>query len=258
MIVDTSKNFSKNFISIEDIFDLETHELSLFLRKKDDAPIGNLREIYHTQSNRGLISKIARELITIILWEVIEGKTFYFPGTRKAKIFVSAMGDGITKVLREKGRFQDLDFYMTDFRIPQLQLYTPINQRGTNMCVYVNNDLHKRIIELANTTGRVGGKIPFKLPHILPHLYKMFSYIEKDCIKLICKTFLRRLRVISHFGCDLLVKDRHNVIRFFNGVSAKYYYQNAYFKKEFVMIKLRQDKLKYFPCLNKQQTVLMS
>jgi len=251
-------NYGRNYLTTNDIFDLEAYELPLFLKKKKDAPVGNLREIYHSQSNRGLISKIAREMLMLILWEVVEGKTFYLPNSSKEKIFVSAMTDSRANSKRRSGKFEDMNLYMTDFRIPEIQLFTTQNKRFYNMSLFVNNDLAEKITSQVNETGKVGGKIPFRLRHILPHLYDTFSYIEKDCIKLICETFFRRLRIISRFGCDLVIKDRHNMVRFFNPLSIERYEAVSYFTKEFVSIKLRQDKIKNFPCQNKLQMDLTS
>jgi hypothetical protein len=251
-------NYGKNFLSIEDIFDLESDELSLFLKKKKDAPVGNLREIYHTQSNRGLISKVAREMLFIVMWEILEGKSFYLPGSRQSKIFVSAMDQRISSLKRSFGKFKNMNLYMSDFKVPQIQLYTSENKRKYNMCVYVNNYLYSIMHEKLNDTGKVGGKIPFRLSHILPHLYDMFSYIEKDSIKLICNTFFRRLKIISKYGCDLVIKDRHNIIKFFNPVSPTHYKEVSEIKKDFILIKLKQDKIKNFPCHKQLVTTLVS
>jgi hypothetical protein len=250
--------YGKNYLTIEDVFDLDSKELSLFLRKKKDAPLGNLRDIYHTQSNRGLISKIARETLLIILWEILEGKSFYLPGSNVEKIFVSSMYQPAANSKRSCGKYKDMNLYMTDFKIPQIQLYTSNNKRKHNMCVYVNNHLYEKIVTSINDKGRVGGKIPFRLRHILPHVYDMFSYIEKDSIKLICSTFFRRLRIISKYGCDLVIKDRHNIIRFFNPLPITVYDEKSLCKKEFVSIKLKQDKIEKFPCHNQQQIDLLS
>jgi hypothetical protein len=251
-------NYGRNYLTTNDIFDLEAEELSMFLRKKKDAPVGNLREIYHSQSNRGLISKIAREMLMLILHEVIDGKTFYLPNSSKEKIFVAVMANSRANFKRSIGRYSDMNLFMTDFKIPELQLFTTQNKRFYNMSLFVNNELAEKITQKVNDNGKVGGKIPIRMRHILPYLYDTFSYIEKDCIKLICNTFFRRLRIISRFGCDLIIKDRHNMVRFFNPVSAEKYDLISYHKKEFVSIKLRQDKIKNFPCQNKPQMDLMS
>lgn len=254
----TLSRYGKNFLSIEDIFDLESHELILFLKKKKDAPLGNLREIYHTQSNRGLISKVAREMLSMVMWEILSGKSFYLPNSKTEKIFVSVLDPHVAAIKREYNKFSSLNLYMSDFKIPQLQLYTCRNKRYSNMCIYVNNDLQQKMTDELNAKGKVGGKIPFRLSHILPYLYEMFSYIEQDSIKLICSTFFRRLKIIARIGCDLVIKDRYNIIRFFNPVSTQKYSEQSEFKKNSALIKLKHDKFDNFPCHNNPQISSMS
>jgi len=254
----TLSRYGKNFLSIEDIFDLETKELSSFLKKKEDAPIGNLREIYHCQSNRGLISKIARETLLSTLWLVITGKSFYFPGSSREKIFVGVMDKSASAYKRSIGKYKDMNLFMSGFRIPILQVYTCRNKKPKNTSVYVNNDLYEEIVRRLNDTGKVGGKIPLRLQTILPTIYERFSYIEEESIKLICLTFFRRLKLICSYDCDLVIKDRFNVIKFYYPRSVNKYKEISEHRKDFVTIKLREDKFKYFPCQNKLQTPLTS
>lgn len=243
----TLSKYGRNYLTSEDIFDLETHEIIDFLRKKKDAPSGNLRNIYHCQSNRALISKIARETILQILWEVINGKTFYLPGSQNEKIFVGVMDTQASQYKRKIGKYKDLNLYMTGFRVPALQVFTTNNNREKNTSVFVNGDIYEELCRKVNDTGKVGGKIPIELREILPTIYERFSYIEPECIKLICKTFFRRLKIICVHDCDLVIKDRHTVIKFFYPRSVRNYEKVSEYRKDFVTAKLRQDKFKYFP-----------
>jgi len=247
----TLSKYGKNFLSIEDIFDLESNELSLFLKKKKDAPIGNLRNIYHCQSNRGLISKIARETLTLILWKVITGKTFYFPNSQREKIFVGTLDSITASYQRQTGRYKNMNLFMTNFKIPNLQVYTAKNRKPKNTVIYVNNELKEEIINRVNETGKVCGKIPIRIQDILPTIYDRFSYIEQESVKLICLTFLRRLKIICTYDCDLVIKDRFNVIKFYYPRSMSKYEKVSEYRKDYVTIKLREDKFKYFPCLKK-------
>jgi hypothetical protein len=252
--------YGENQLSIEDLFDLNSEELKLFLKKKKDAPIGNLRDIYHCQSNRGLVSKIARETLLTVLWEVVCGKTFYFPGTTKEKIFVGVLDQKIAEHKRRLGKYQNLNLYMTDFRIPSLQVYSPPNKNKKfyNTSIYVNGDVREEITRRVNETGRVGGKIPVRLENILPIIYERFSYIQEEYIKLICITFFRRLRLVCIHDCDLIIRDRVNVIKFYYPRTAQKYTEVSKIRKEFVKNKLLEDKIKYFPCQKQHQTVLMN
>lgn len=247
----TLTRYGKNFLSIEDIFDLETNELNLFLKKKKDAPLGNLRNIYHCQSNRGLISKIARETLMLILWKVITGKSFYFPNSQREKIFVGTLDKKTAAYKRSVGKYKSLNLYMTNFNIPVLQVYTVKNKKPKNTSIYVNNELNEEIKNRVNETGKVGGKIPIRIQDILPTIYDRFSYIEKESIKLICFTFLRRLKIICSYDCDLIIKDRINVIKFFYPRSANNYDKISEYRKNYVTSKLREDKFKNFPCHKK-------
>jgi hypothetical protein len=251
-------NFGNNYLTIEDIFDLEGDELKHFIEKKDTAPEGNLRDFYQTQSNRGLISKIARHGIKIILWEVINGKSFYLPGSTESKIFVGRMNEDVAFKKIKAGLYGNLKLYMTDFKLPQIQMYIGEALKH-NTCVYVNRDFYHRMSYLANEKGKIGGKIPMKLKHVLERLYDEFSYVRRDKIKLIMTTFFRRLRIISQMRGDLVMKDNDHFIKFYYPCSARRYSRHSAQIRNRVLKRLKLDKeQKMISQWSRAQTILMS
>jgi len=246
--------YNTNSCNISDIFDLESDELQYFIKKKSTAPVGYLRTFYQTQSNRGLISKIVRQALRLILWEVIQGKTFYLPNSTSTKIFVGAMPKKFARITRKRGNYKGMKLYMSDFAIPQIQMYLSGSSAQYNPVIFANKDFIYEMHRLLNDNGKVGGKIPLRITYVLKRLYDDFSYVERRCIKLIIYTFFRRMLIVAKSGGDLIVKDNDYFIKFYYPKTINQYNRTSAGTKRRALKNLAKDKLKYQDTWKRSQT----
>lgn len=256
----TITNFGKYYFTLNKLFDLQEDELKLFISKKSDAPEGNLRDFYQTQSNRSLITKITRFTFNIILWEVINGKSFYLPKTSKSKIFIGELNPYIAQKAFKAGRYGAMNLNKRNLKIPQIQIYFG-EKNKFNCCIYANRDFYYNMAGRMRSNKKIGGKIPFRLEDIIHRIYDEFSYIEEKKIKLILDTFFRRLKIICKNCGSLLMKDNDFYVKVYYPMSVKNYIIFSKNKYNRIDKKLKEDKNKNFPksrlCQNKNPEILL-
>jgi len=240
--------YGKYYFTVEELFDLTSDELSLFIQKKSDAPKCALRNIYQCQSNRSLISKIARYTLKTILWEIIKGKTFYFPNSNKSKIFIGAMNEQIASNKKKCGFYGMMNLYMSEGKIPQFQIYIG-NRQQWNCCIYANREFFYEMASRLNETGKVGGKIPFRIEDIIGRVYDEFSLVDRSCVKLIIDTLMRRMKIICKGSGSLLLKDNMHYLKIYYPMSPTRYTRVSRNLKNRITKRLTIDKQKHFPKL---------
>lgn len=104
--------------------------------------------------DRGLIRKIARDAIKLVLSDIIDNNvTFQLPtGSRKSDIHMSRVsGEDFTKA-RQNGKFQDVDFLTSNFSGYQLTLnmYDIEGKPTRSKPIYLNKEYKNKIINYTN------------------------------------------------------------------------------------------------------------
>ena len=104
--------------------------------------------------DKGLIRKIARDAIKLVLNDIIDNNvTFQLPtGSRKSDIYMSRVsGENFTKA-RQNGKFQEVDFLTSNFSGYQLTLNMyDINGKPTrSKPIYLNKKYKNKIINYTN------------------------------------------------------------------------------------------------------------
>ena len=80
---------------------------------------GNLRDLYTSHTRSVLVRKIFYTFIMKVLKRVASGDLFLFPGTTGAHIVLKKTPDKEVKMLRQLGKFMDIDIVKAKFNIPR-------------------------------------------------------------------------------------------------------------------------------------------
>jgi hypothetical protein len=197
-------------LGIHALFPLEETQLRAVIKKKKGAPKGKLRQFYDCRNNRELITKVARDLFYSIIWDVIHGHRFYFPGTYKSYIHVDFLPDNYLKIKRQLGFYKYIDLSIWNYKLPAVRVKSAKSKRENDYMITFSGPFFSDMIKLWTAGEKIGGKKPKHLKHYLPELYERFAYIREESINFIVSTFLTNYKVAVDGGAKITFDDKVN------------------------------------------------
>jgi len=197
-------------MGMHSLFPLTETELRAVIKKKKGAPKGKLRQFYDVRNNRELITKVARELYYMILWDVLHGCRFYFPGTRKTFIHVDYLPDYYFQAKRRAGFYYRLDVSVWDYKLPVLRVRCAKSNREHDSMISLSGAFFATICKYWYAGEKIGGKKPRMLKHYLPDLSERFAYLREDSLNYIVDTFLQNYKLAVEGGAKITIADEAN------------------------------------------------
>lgn len=204
-------------LSIRDVVPPDPELVKSLLKKKTGAPKGKLRTMYNTKDNLGLVHKVFRESLKLILNEVAKGNcSFIIPsmGRTNPSIYVGELDDRVVRGKLSNSQLTSINIVKAKFKVPLIKYKLSESSTRQHLGVYINKKLYKTLIDRANT-GQGYSKIPKQLRHFLPYIYDMFPYIAHDSIIRIIKHVFTRIQWHLRRGEEIRIIDSDGEIRFF-------------------------------------------
>lgn len=110
-----------------------------------------LKKHYKTREKKEMAVKVFLYAIYLILLDIIENNvTFILPSKRRAQIQMSRMTGDKFKEARMNGKFQDVDFFESNFTGHQLEYQWQTAQTTKKKLIYLNSELKNKITENTN------------------------------------------------------------------------------------------------------------
>lgn len=204
-------------LSLSDVIPSDPALINTLLVRKSSAPKGKLRDFYNTKDNLGLVRKVFREALKIIITEISEGGgSFIVPskGNTNPTMYIGELDDRAARGKLGNNQLTSIDISKAKFKVPLVKYKFSDNSTRQHLGVYINKKLYKKLIDRANT-GKGYSKIPRKLNYFLPSIYALFPYIREDSIKRIIKHVFYRIQWHLRRGEEIRIIDREGEIRFF-------------------------------------------
>jgi hypothetical protein len=202
-------------LTLKDVLPNDRDYAKKVLIKKESAPAGKLRDLYHTQCNSSLVRKIFTYTLKLILWEVAAGNcSFSWPNNSGSKIFMGWLNDKAVKDKVAANRLNYMDLLQTDYKVPYVTMSFTKFLKKKDIKIYVTKDIYYASVAHANS-GKEFSNRPRKINYFLPHVYEEFSYIEPASIRqLVSEAFTKVLWYLKQ-GEEIRVIDKTGEIRFF-------------------------------------------
>jgi len=209
----------------KDVLPTDARECKKFLKKKESAPLGKLRDIYHTRENGALVRKIFLALLRCIIEEVAMGNCkFVFPNNSKATIQADWSTEYMAKTkVRRQVNSMDIDFIQSEYRLPYIKML--FNNKAIDekkrYYVYVDKSLYAKLVDTVNK-GNNFSRRPRGVDYFLPYIYQEFPYIEEHCLKNLAIHGFSSLLAELHHGEEVRFRDLVGEVRFFRPLGKDY------------------------------------
>ncbi len=131
-------------------------ETSNMVKRVKGCKVERIDKHYNCRNNSDLVRKIIRRLLYKILTRVAEGDLFIFPSTTQASITLGKIPDEEVKMLRQMGKFKDINIVKTGFVIPRFEYDHGPGSRRRNKMIYVPKHIEQKSFRNAEE-----GKIPY-------------------------------------------------------------------------------------------------
>ena len=126
----------------------DAKETTDLLQRKRESK-GKLQTIYKVHNNSGVVRKIFYTFLFRVLEEVANGELFMYPGRTRANICLKPIAKDRVKVLKSKGKYDNINTIASGGKIPQFRFDFGPNTMRRDISIYVPKHLSDLAIQNA-------------------------------------------------------------------------------------------------------------
>ena len=195
-----------------------------------------------------LAARMFKVSYKLVINDIIDNNiVFHFPlnGTRKCIMGMQRFQGKVFKILRQAGKWEDVDIFKSMFSGCEICLQMLGNRTPRTKYVYVDKYLRKRITENTNNGMAYGdSKYDKTINDYYDKVQELFPDIDLHDIKIILKYAWKSLYLHNSYGGDVVIKDQTfwSYIGTLHSDSLKHF--NYYIRKLIVKIRVMYRKKK--------------